>query len=488
SMPQLDGFQTASIIKSRPQSRMIPIIFVTSSASAIDHVYRGYTVGAVDYLHRPVDPCAVRSKVSVFVELFRQRKQLETQAAQLHEVELREQHRLRERAEHALLESESLYQLTFDEAPVAIGHANPEGQWLTVNRRFAEILGRDAASLYGRRIEAIGAADEDVAALAQRLLRVRNGAPVSNAEHRLTAAGRPPVWAEVTLSALRSGTGELRRIIAVVEDITDRKEIELDRARVLRELEDGIRARDDFLSIAAHELRTPMTPLRIAASSLLEELAEPREVSTAQVMDRVAMIDRAARRVEDLIDRLLSEAVINAGELALRPEEVDLVAVVTEAIGRVRDDARRAATPIVLAAPGPVRGRWDPFWTRQAITHLLVNAIRFGAHRPIDVEVAADRDRARIAVTDHGIGIPEDAQRRIFDRFERIAPVRHFGGFGIGLWIVRRVIEAQGGRVEVASRAGEGSRFSIELPRATRELGAASPHLPPTAQTRSVHG
>jgi len=130
AMPRMDGFETASVIKERDQSKLIPILFITASVYDMEHVFRGYTVGAVDYLRKPVDPHAVRAKVAVFVELYRQRKQIEAQAIRLRDAEVR----LRRRAEVALQDSEALYQVTFDEVPVGIGHATAEGRWTRANR------------------------------------------------------------------------------------------------------------------------------------------------------------------------------------------------------------------------------------------------------------------------------------------------------------------------------------------------------------------
>jgi signal transduction histidine kinase len=112
-----------------------------------------------------------------------------------------------------------------------------------------------------------------------------------------------------------------------------------------------------------------------------------------------------------------------------------------------------------------VVGRWDPLRIDQAVTNLLANAIKDGADKPIEVKVTRGDDTAGFSVRDHGPGIPEDALERIFERFERVAPLRHYSGFGLGLWIVRKVVEAHGGQVTAWSRAGEGSEFWVELPR-----------------------
>src|SRR5262249_36965268 len=133
-------------------------------------------------------------------------------------------------------------------------------------------------------------------------------------------------------------------------------------------------------------------------------------------------------------------------------------------IARLAYEAREAGSAMTVSAGGVVAGRWDRLWIEQAVQNLLSNAIQYGNGNPIEVSICAHGEFARVCVRDHGIGIPEDAQAIVFERFERLAPVRHRGGFGLGLWIVRQIAEAHEGRVTLVSRPGEGSAFTLDLP------------------------
>jgi signal transduction histidine kinase len=166
------------------------------------------------------------------------------------------------------------------------------------------------------------------------------------------------------------------------------------------------------------------------------------------------------RQIEDLLD----VSRIEAGRLWLEVAEVDLLALVKELIASFEMGIKRAGCAVTLDAAVPVRGCWDAARLEQVISNLLANALKFGAGQPIEIAVRREGERARVVVTDHGMGIDAAQRERIFDRFTRAVPATHFGGLGLGLYLCREIVSAHGGTISVASRLGEGATFTVELP------------------------
>jgi signal transduction histidine kinase len=177
----------------------------------------------------------------------------------------------------------------------------------------------------------------------------------------------------------------------------------------------------------------------------------------------VEIIARQTARLGVLVESLLDVTRITANCLKLAREPVDLAEVAAKMVSHAGILARQAETELILHADSVV-GDWDGFRIETVISNLLSNAIKFGGGKPVEVYVSSDGQLARLSVTDHGAGISPTDQARIFEKFERAVPERHYGGFGLGLWITRQIVEAHGGTIRVASVPGEGSTFTVELP------------------------
>ncbi|HKE18016.1 MAG TPA: ATP-binding protein [Kofleriaceae bacterium] len=375
------------------------------------------------------------------------------------ERELREAGLRRERREALaqLQERESRLSAIFSQVAVGVALTDLEGCIRSANQRFCDIVGRSADAIHAQRAQDM-THPEDAAATADAFRRLADGES-SQLEKRYVRPDGSSIWVNETLSSVIGADGRPEHSVAVVQDITDRKRAE-------EELREAVQARDEFLSIASHELRTPVTALELNLTSILPLARSGR--SNGESGDKLnGKLERAARQVDrlaTLINSLLDVTRITAGRLSLCPADVDLADLVRSVVARFREVIERSESPLVLDVEERLPGRWDPMALETVAGNLLSNAIKFGSAQPIEVSVGRADRMARLTVTDHGIGIQPEQQSRIFERFERAVSSRHYGGFGIGLWVARHLVEAHGGKIEVASRPGEGSRFTVCLP------------------------
>jgi PAS domain S-box-containing protein len=269
--------------------------------------------------------------------------------------------------------------------------------------------------------------------------------------------------------------------LGFVEDLARRAAIAVDNALLYHQAKDAAFARESLLTIASHELRTPLTTLRLAVQQLLRwPMSKSAEATWAPVLRK---IEHATKQMTFLAEDLVNFARVKGTRLELvNLEDVDLLKVVEDVIDAMQDDISRSGSKVSVHASSSVVGRWERRRLDQVVTNLLSNAIKFGAHRPIAITIdTTAEDRVRLRVSDHGIGIPPHDQSRIFEPFQRAVLDRHFGGFGLGLWIVRQLVEAHGGTIGVTSVPGA-TTFTVELPTlgpqppAAVEQAGALPH------------
>jgi signal transduction histidine kinase len=333
-MPGMNGFELAELMRGTEKTRNIPIVFVSAAGRELNYAFKGYESGAVDFLYKPLDIHAVKSKVNVFVDLFRQSKAMKQQVEQL------EQSR---REQEALLKQVQSTQL---------------------------------------------------------------------------------------------------------------------------ELEQAVRMRDDFMSIVAHEVRTPLNGLILETQ--LRKMHLARDNAAAFTLDKMhAMVDRDERQIKSLIrliEDMLDVSRIRTGKLSIRPTRFDLSALVRDLLQNFAPQIEAAESSVTLQAEQPVVGSWDEFRIEQVISNLLTNALRYGAKSPITVKVYSEGDQARVEVRDLGIGISEENQKRIFQQFERVSAKHAVAGLGLGLFISEQIVTAHGGSITVESRIGEGALFRVCLP------------------------
>ncbi|MGE1091913.1 hybrid sensor histidine kinase/response regulator [Pseudomonas zeae] len=333
-MPGMNGFELAELMRGTEKTKNIPIIFVSAAGRELNYAFKGYESGAVDFLHKPLDIHAVKSKVNVFVDLYRQSKALKQQ------------------------------------------------------------------------LEALEQARREQEALLQQLQNTQ------------------------------------------------------------LELEQAVRMRDDFMSIVAHEVRTPLNGLILETQ--LRKMHLARDNAAAFTLDKMhAMVDRDERQIKSLIrliEDMLDVSRIRTGKLSIRPSRFDLVQLVSNLLQNFAQQIEAAETEVSFTAPVPVEGHWDEFRIEQVVTNLLTNALRYGGRSPIQVRVYCQGDEARIEVQDRGIGISQDNQKRIFQQFERVSAKTVVAGLGLGLFISEQIVAAHGGSIVVESEINEGALFRVCLP------------------------
>ncbi|WP_237079087.1 ATP-binding protein [Myxococcus xanthus] len=312
----------------------------------------------------------------------------------------------------------------------------------------------------------------------ERLTRERIHELAHNAEHaRVMEAMGPVSFIAVPLIARGQVLGVLSFIhaysgrhystsdLAFAKELAHRAALSLENARLYAEAREAIRLRDEFMSIASHELKTPLTPLSLKLQALSRELARhPGPVPRDLVESYVTVGARQVQKLAELVGDLLDVSRISAGRLSLELEELELGSLVRDVVTRYEPQAARTGSSLQLEAGDfDIVGRWDRLRLEQVITNLVDNAVKYGNGRPIHVRLEPHAGGARLTVRDEGIGIAPQHLPRLFGRFERAVSERNYGGLGLGLYITRTLVEAMGGRIHVESRLGRGSTFTVEL-------------------------
>jgi signal transduction histidine kinase len=248
--------------------------------------------------------------------------------------------------------------------------------------------------------------------------------------------------------------------LKLAEELARRCSAALENAELYRRTKDALQVRDEFISIAAHEIRGPVTSIHLAAQML-----NMPNSGTPQRARATSVILREDRRLAQFVDELLDVARIRGGRFHFAFEEMDLAQICREAVTRLGPELAASGSSLSLNAPAEARGTWDRLRLEQLVANLLANAIKFGGGKPIEIGLALIADGVELKVIDHGMGIPAEMQEKIFKPFERAVSSRHYGGLGLGLYIVRLIAEGHGGDVRVQSKPGEGSTFIVHLPR-----------------------
>lgn len=344
-----------------------------------------------------------------------------------------------------------------DDAPIPIHSLDARGTIVWANRAELALLGYAPQEYVGRPL-AMFHVDPSVAA--DVLARLARGDTVENYEVRLRT--KDGGTRHALLSAHPIARDDARAGAPVARcfsrDITAHKRGEAERVQLAR-AEEATRLRDEFLALASHELRTPLTVLQLQLDALRTQL----DASDRTTVAKLQRSSRACERLGELVEALLDVSRIATGRFALTLERSDAADIARAAADRLREAADAAGCAVTVVTQAAI-GSWDRARIEQVIANLISNAVRYAAGTPIAIAVRSAGDAAVIEVRDHGPGLPEDQLGRLFERFERAASFRHYGGLGLGLYFVRQVIEAHGGQVTAHNAVDGGACVTLELP------------------------
>jgi PAS domain S-box-containing protein len=364
--------------------------------------------------------------------------------------------------ENELVRSEERFRLLVEAVhDYAIFMLDPRGNVATWNSGAERIKGYRADEIIGRHFSCFRLPADVRAGKCERELVIAAARGSMEEEGWRVRKDGSRFWANVVLTAIRDAGGGLVGYAKVTRDLTERRR--LDDERLRRALaEEAVRLRDDFLSIASHELKTPLTTLQIDLRALTERLGADDDRRLVKRAERAA---RSADRLDALIESLLDVSRIASGKLILKPEQLDLSQELATLVDNLQGMAAAAHCELTLRTSGAILGFWDRLRLEQVVMNLVANALKYGAGAPVTVSAAVEGGQAVIQVMDGGPGIPEADLGRIFGRFERAASIQNYGGLGLGLYVSDQIVRSLGGTIEALNRSEGGACFTVRLPR-----------------------
>lgn len=448
-MPDLDGFETATLIRQRDKSRDTPIIFLTALSRSEENVFRGYELGAVDYMFKPFNPDVLRAKVSVFVELFRKRQDIHHQALEL-----------------ANLNKKT--ELILNAVAEGVFGVDLNARATFVNPAAAKMIGRIAEEITGRDIHSVlhpsfpGVATCDVKRCP--LLAAIRGERRDAIEDTFFREQGTSFPVEFTASPMKDDNDRLRGSVITFRDVSERRAAAraAENERRYREAEAQNRAKDNFLATLSHELRTPMTSILGWVQFL-----RTGDFSLDELQEALQMIETSAKLQKRLIDDMLDVSRIVLGKFQIELDPTHLTEVVqAAATTAVPDAAERGIDLITTIDSDDDLVMADPARLQQVIGNMLSNAIKFSEEgKRVDLRLERAGDDARISVRDEGAGIEPSFLPHVFERLRQAEGAANRMGLGLGLAIAQHIVECHHGQITAESEGlGKGARFVVTLP------------------------
>jgi len=455
NLPDMTGFETAALIRQRKRSQHTPIIFVSAISVDEAHAFRGYSMGGVDYIFAPTVPEVLRTKVRVFVELYKQRREVHRQAEQLRELREREHRR-------AMLETSERLRLALSAGRMGIWEADLSTRQILWSPTADGIAGQDPSRFWTtleQFSESLSQSSRSELDLAIDRCR-REGADLQ-IEPSVSIAGST-AWLEIRARLISEQGGD--RLVGVYSDISDRKRAEQEIRDARDQAQEANRAKDRFLATLSHELRTPLTPVLLAAQSWSHDPTLPIRLR-ADLSMIVGSIEAESRLIDDLLDL----TNISRDSMVMNPKSLDAHEIIQLALRAVRDRLKEPSLSLQVSLAAERHQLFaDPVRLQQIVWNIVGNAIKFSPDRGAVLLRTSNDPLGRfiLEVEDQGIGIPKDYLCRVFDAFEKAPTERQmFGGLGLGLAICRKIVQLHGGEIEAKSEGfGAGTTIRVAMP------------------------
>ncbi len=450
-MPDMDGFETANLIRSRPRSRHTPILFLTGYRND-EHLFRGYDLGAVDFLFKPIVPEILRSKVAVFIELSRQ------------STTLQEQTNVLRRQTEVLHKAEQKFRQLLEAAPDAMVICREDGTILMVNSRTESLFDYERTSLMGKHIallvpgwsfELLPAPDED---LSKAVLRPLNsGQEVFGRRHDGTSFP-----ADLSVSPLQTDDGFF--ITSALRDISERKKIEEQIRELNAHLEERILVRTEallrsneelqqFAYVASHDLQEPLRTISIYTQLLAKKYGREMDAEAECIFGTIV---ESSQRMEQLIEDLLDFSKIDSRSSDFF-KLTDCEQLLNQVIRDLQTRIQETQATITCGPLPSVVG--DPIQLTRLFQNLLTNSLKYRSDEPprIHVSACAKGTEWTFSVRDNGIGIEPQYADKVFGIFKRLHGREKYSGNGMGLAICKKIVERHGGRIWVDPNCPEGT-------------------------------
>lgn len=462
-MPDMDGFETATIIKQREKSKNIPIIFMTANSKADHYVSIGYSVGAVDYVLKPFDPYVLKSKVGVFVDLYKKNILIREQAEALREGERREQMRVLRELEN---EGRRRYQNLADAIPQVVFRAKPDGAIEYFNQFWQRYTGYSQEQSVGFEWKkAIHPGDLEVIGECWETNQKNQAGFECESRIQQGSTGNYR-WHLLRVVPEFGNLGELISWIGVATDIHDHKLTQQELLHAKRMADAASETKSNFLANMSHEIRTPLGIILGFSELLNDSTASP-----AEKLDAISVIRRNGEQLSKIIDEILDLSKVEAGKMDFEKADVSVVELVNGVKAFMTLPAKEKGLCLNFRVDGNIPSRISTSATRvqQILINLIGNGIKFSPRGNIDVSVSyhkSSKSLLRFSVKDSGPGLTKKQIENLFQPFTQVdtSMTRKHGGTGLGLALSRKLARALGGDISVSeSQPGEGCDFVFTL-------------------------